>query len=74
MDYISESMGHSTGEHAITHIYLDTYPLEKQMEYNSKLLDLNTEHSKREKLLAELAELSEEDFSLLLGKLKSSNQ
>ena len=74
VDYISESMGHSTGEHAITHIYLDTYPLEKQMEYNSKLLDLNTEHSKREKLLAELAELSEEDLSLLLGKLKSSNQ
>ena len=74
VDYISESMGHSTGEHAITHIYLDTYPLEKQMEYNSKLLDLNTEHSKREKLLAELAELSEDDLSQLLSKLKSSNQ
>ena len=74
VDYISESMGHSTGEHAITHIYLDTYPLEKQMEYNSKLLDLNTERSKREKLLAELAELSEDDLSQLLSKLKSSNQ
>ena len=44
------------------------------MEYNSKLLDLNTEHSKREKLLAELAEFSEEDLSQLLSKLKSSNQ
>ena len=74
VDYISESMGHSTGEHAITHIYLDTYPLEKQMEYNSKLLDLNTEHSKREKLLAELAEFSEDALSQLLSKLKSSNQ
>ena len=73
MEYISESMGHSSGSHAITQIYLYSYPLEKQMEYNSKLLDIETEFSKRDKLLAELAELSEADLVHLLETIKKSN-
>lgn len=73
MEYISESMGHSSGSHAITQIYLDSYPLEKQMEYNSKLLDIETEFSKRDKLLAELADLSEADLVYLLETIKKSN-
>jgi integrase len=74
MEYISESMGHSSGSHAITQIYLDNYPLEKQMEYNSKLLNVETEFSKREKLLSELSELSEADLVRLLENIKKSNQ
>ena len=74
VDYISEAMGHSTGDHAITHIYLDAYPLEKQMEYNSKLLDLETEDSKRDRLTKELAALSDSDLAQILNNLKQSNQ
>ena len=73
LDYISEAMGHSSGDHAITHIYLDTYPLEKQMEYNSLLLDLETDDSKRDRLEKELATLSESDMAQILNNLKQSN-
>ena len=34
INYISESMGHSSSDHSITELYIDHYPLEKQMEYN----------------------------------------
>ena len=47
MDYISESMGHSSSDHAITQIYIEHYPLEIQMENNSKLLNL-TKTSERD--------------------------
>ena len=73
VDYISEAMGHSNGDHAITHIYLDAYPLEKQMEYNSYLLNLETEDSKRNRLTKELATLSEADLAQILDNLKQSN-
>ena len=73
LDYISEAMGHSSGDHAITHIYLDTYPLEKQMEYNSLLLYLETDDSKRDRLEKELATLSESDLAQILNNLKQSN-
>ena len=40
IDYISFAMGHSTGNRGqITKRYISPYPLEKQMEYNSYLLD-----------------------------------
>jgi hypothetical protein len=44
------------------------------MEYNSKLLNVETEFSKREKLLSELSELSEADIVRLLENIKKSNQ
>ena len=39
--YIQESMGHSR-QQSVTDLYIANYPLEKQMEYNSKLLNLGT--------------------------------
>ena len=38
--YIQESMGHSQSQ-SVNDRYIANYPLEKQMEYNSKLLNLN---------------------------------
>ena len=39
--YIDEGMGHSHGQ-SVTDLYIAKYPLEKQIEYNSKLLNLNS--------------------------------
>ena len=41
LDYISFAMGHSVGNRGqITKRYISPYPIEKQMEYNSYLLDI----------------------------------
>lgn len=61
MDYISESMGHSTSDHAITQIYIEHYPLDIQMQNNSKLLNLENS-SERDALLAKLAIMSTEEL------------
>ncbi|EKC56231.1 protein containing Integrase, catalytic core, phage domain protein, partial [human gut metagenome] len=61
MDYISESMGHSTSDHAITQIYIEYYPLDIQMQNNSKLLNLE-DSSERDVLLAKLASMSTEEL------------
>lgn len=66
MDYISESMGHSTSDHAITQIYIEHYPLEIQMENNSKLLNLGGT-SERDALLAKLANMSTEELAKLFA-------
>ena len=68
MDYISESMGHASSDYAITQIYIEYYPLEIQMENNSKLLDL-TKTSERDLLLAKLTSMSTEDLSKLFERL-----
>jgi len=67
MDYISESMGHSSSDHAITQIYIEHYPLEIQMENNSKLLNLE-ESSARDVLLAKLASMSTEELAKLFTR------
>ncbi|WP_180275049.1 tyrosine-type recombinase/integrase [Prevotella intermedia] len=67
MDYISESMGHSTTDHAITQVYIEHYPLEIQMENNMKLLKLSGKTSTRETLLAKLASLSTAELAKLLA-------
>ncbi|EGC86477.1 site-specific recombinase, phage integrase family [Prevotella denticola CRIS 18C-A] len=41
INYISESMGHASPDHSVTELYIEHYPLEKQMEYNNLLLNLN---------------------------------
>ena len=64
MDYISESMGHASSDHAITQIYIEHYPLEIQMENNSKLLNL-TKTSERDLLLAKLASMSTKELAKL---------
>lgn len=67
MDYISESMGHSSSDHVITQIYIEHYPLEIQMENNSKLLNL-AKTSKRDLLLERLASMSTEELAKLFTR------
>ena len=67
MDYISESMGHSSSDHAITQIYIEHYPLEIQMENNSKLLNL-TKTSERDLLLEKLASMSTKELAKLFTR------
>ena len=71
LDYISESMGHAVTDHTITQIYIEHYPLEKQMEYNSKLLNLAPQTTSRDELIAQLSNLSNEELNMLLSKIKS---
>ena len=61
MDYISESMGHASSDHAITQIYIEHYPLDIQMQNNSKLLNLGNT-SERDALLAKLVSMSTEEL------------
>ena len=61
MDYISESMGHASSDHAITQIYIEHYPIDIQMQNNSKLLNLGNT-SERDALLAKLASMSTEEL------------
>lgn len=71
INYISESMGHSVGDHSITELYIDHYPLEKQMEYNSLLLNLEgKEKSQKEQLLEQLSMLTAEQLQSLLANAK----
>lgn len=67
MDYISESMGHTVTDHSITQIYIEHYPLEKQIENNSKLLNIKPNISERELLLEKLASLSTKELAKLLA-------
>ena len=67
MDYISESMGHAVTDHAITQIYIEHYPLDIQMENNTKLLKLETLSTEREALLAKLSNLSTAELAKLLA-------
>lgn len=67
MDYISESMGHTVTDHSITQIYIEHYPLEKQIENNSKLLNIKPNISERELLLEKLARLSTKELAKLLA-------
>ena len=71
LDYISESMGHAITDHGITQIYIEHYPLEKQMEYNSKLLNLTPQTTNRDELIAQLSNFSIEELNLLLSKMKN---
>lgn len=72
INYISESMGHFTNEHSIIELYIDHYPLEKQMEYNSLLLNIesNKKKSKRDELVEQLSSLSTEELAELLARKK----
>lgn len=71
MQYISESMGHAAGNNSVTELYIEHYPLKKQMEYNSLLLNIsNNEKSQKELLMEQLASLSAEELSELLARKK----
>lgn len=71
INYISESMGHSSTDHSITERYIDHYPLEKQMEYNALLLNLeDNQKTERDKLVEQLSSLSTKELAELLAKKK----
>lgn len=67
INYISESMGHSMPDHSVTELYIDHYPLAKQIEYNSMLLDIksNTEQRKA-KILNYLSSLSLDELEEIM--------
>ena len=64
-------MGHSLTDHSITERYIDHYPLEKQMEYNALLLNLeDNQKTERDKLVEQLSSLSTKELAELLAKKK----
>ena len=63
--YIQESMGHSHLQ-SVTDRYIANYPLEKQIEYNSKLLNWNPTPAITEK---DIKKMSKAEMAALLMKL-----
>ena len=63
--YIQESMGHSQSQ-SVTDRYIANYPLEKQMEYNSKLLNLNPTQTITKK---DIKKMSKAEMAALLTEL-----
>jgi len=61
-------MGHSGNSNDMTNVYLDTYPIEMQMEYNSKLLVLDAKSAERDELMSKLSKLSNEELTQILAK------
>jgi hypothetical protein len=62
-------MGHSSTDHSITERYIYHYPLEKQMEYNALLLNLeDNQKTERDKLVEQLSSLSTKELVELLLK------
>jgi integrase len=73
INYISESMGHASGNNSVTELYIEHYPLEKQMEYNSLLLNLERDKkNSKEELLSQLSALSAEELKDLLASVKKN--
>lgn len=71
INYISESMGHASSNNSVTELYIEHYPLERQMEYNSLLLNVgDNKKTQKEQLLAQLSSLSAEELKELLAKTK----
>ena len=66
--FINVSLLHTSNSNDMTNVYLDTYPIEMQMEYNSKLLVLDTESAERDELISKLSKLSNEELTKLLAK------
>jgi integrase len=63
MQYISESMGHST-QKSVTALYLSSYPLDKQFEYNNKLLNLGAKTTAED-----IKNMTKEEMQELLIKM-----
>jgi integrase len=71
INYISESMGHASSNNSVTELYIEHYPLEKQMEYNSLLLNLDyKKKSQKEQLMEQLAILSVDELQKILSMKK----
>lgn len=63
--YIIEAMGHSSGP--ITAKYIDLYPLDKQVEYNSLLLNIETAETKTNE---ETITINKKEFEEIMKLLK----
>jgi hypothetical protein len=56
---------------SVTELYIEHYPLEKQMEYNSLLLNLgDKKKSQKEQLMEQLATLSVDELQKILSMKK----
>lgn len=70
MQYISDAMGHAVGK-SVTMSYINTYTHETQVEYNSRLLNLEPT-KKADNLSALIAGLSAEEKAKLLEMLTNN--
>lgn len=68
MQYISECMGHST-QKSVTALYLASFPLDKQFEYNNKLLNLGDSSQEGSVKKEDIQNMSKEEMQALLMKL-----
>lgn len=68
MQYISESMGHST-QKTVTQLYLASYPIHKQFEYNKRLL-----RHEDKPTIEDVQNMSKEQMQVLLIKMMSNRK
>lgn len=68
VQYISECMGHST-QKSVTALYLASFPLDKQFEYNSKLLKLDDESHDEPVKKEDVQNMTKEELQALVMKL-----
>ena len=66
-DYISEAMGHSISSGAVTDLYIQTYPLAQQIQFNSKLLKVGEQAM----LMDQLQDLSIEELRAAIEIVRS---
>lgn len=66
-EYISEAMGHSISGGAVTDMYIQTYPLAQQMQFNAKLLKVGEQAD----IMEELQNLSEEELRAVIAMVKN---
>ena len=73
MQYISDAMGHRVGK-SVTMSYINMYPHEKQMEYNSLLLKLPSNKKPKSDLDSILNSLTEADKRKLIKMILSESE
>ena len=67
-EYIQEAMGHSVMSGTVTDRYIQTYPLARQMEFNSKLLKLGEQID----IMEELQGLTTDQIKALIEMVKKN--
>ena len=66
-EYIQEAMGHSVMSGTVTDRYIQSYPIAQQMEFNSRLLNLNDDAD----IMEELKGLTPEQIKALIAMVKN---
>ena len=67
-EYIQEAMGHSVMSGTVTDRYIQTYPLARQMEFNSKLLKVGNQVD----IMGELQGLTPDQIQALIEMVKKN--